>query len=117
MHPSLTRGKVKLSLLRDIGWRDWDPIGLLGTKEYWSDHPEFANEYDSYLLQVVTRFSYHSSVDDVAAYLDQISTEHMGLGQSHAASRAAALRTATAIKTYLDEIGANVTVECDQSRS
>lgn len=45
--------KTKLSRLRDIGWSKWDPIGLLGDGQKWDDEDcqQFADEYDSYLLQ------------------------------------------------------------------
>ena len=41
----------KLSSLRDIGWNEWDPIGLLAAGEVWNQKP-FADEYDTYLLEV-----------------------------------------------------------------
>ena len=37
---------VKLSALRDIGWREWDPIGL---GPDWGEHAA-ADECDAYLL-------------------------------------------------------------------
>jgi len=36
---------LKLSRLRDIGWREWDPIGLLPQGDAWESYPEFADEY------------------------------------------------------------------------
>lgn len=47
LHP-----KVKLAQLRAIGWRLWDPIGLLRADGAVDE--ACADEYDSYLLHVVS---------------------------------------------------------------
>ena len=44
-----------LSRLRDIGWKEWDPIGLLAAGEAWDQKP-FADEYDDYLRKVAADF-------------------------------------------------------------
>ncbi len=41
---------IELSVLRDIGWNEWDPIGLLAPGQTW-DHEPFADEFDGYLLK------------------------------------------------------------------
>ena len=42
---------MALSRLRDVGWKEWDPIGLLAAGEAWDQKP-FADEYDDYLRKV-----------------------------------------------------------------
>jgi hypothetical protein len=88
---------IELSRLREIGWREWDPIGLAG-----SGCPP--DEYDRYLLQVVNRLRRGDSVREVADYLDNIGAEWMGLGPSTAASRVSAETTVLQIKGYLDTL-------------
>jgi len=93
---------LKLSRLRDIGWTEWDPIGLLPAGDVWDDHPEFASEYDSYLIRAASELRRGWSVWDAAEYLLSISSEHMGMGlRPEFAARAEA--TAMAIKAYVDE--------------
>lgn len=76
------RPKLKLSRLRDIGWSIWDPIGLLGSEQSWGDEDclSFADEYDSYMMQAAGQLRRGVADADVAKYLVQIETEHMGLG-------------------------------------
>jgi hypothetical protein len=93
---------LKLSCLRDIGWTEWDPIGLLPAGHLWEDYPEFADEYDRYLLEVVSRLRRDWSVSDAAAYLLWVASEHMGLGKRAQQTNAEA--TAKAIKAYLDTV-------------
>ena len=88
---------IELERLREIGWQEWDPIGLRG-----SDCPP--DEYDSYLLQVVSQLRRGASVKEAAEYLDRIGAEDMGLGSSTKASSAAAVQAVTSIKDYLDAI-------------
>jgi hypothetical protein len=86
--------KVELSRLREIGWKDWDPIGL-------ADSSCPRDEYDAYLLQAVGRLRQGQTIDQVAEYLDEMASINMGLGPSTPASRAASARTATLIAEYL----------------
>ena len=72
----MTGPKFKLSRLREIGWTRWDPIGLCGT----DGQPD--DEYDSYLLQAAGRLWNGVSQEEVADYLANIETDHMGLGDS-----------------------------------
>ena len=77
----------------------WDPIGLAdGNGRYDAD---CANEYDSYLLQVVSQLCDGSSRDQAAAYLVGVATEHMGLDD---ADLTAAAATANAIASYLTSL-------------
>ena len=70
------RPNFKLSRLREIGWARWDPIGLRGT----AGQPD--DEYDSYLLQAAGRLWNGASQQDIADYLVNIETEHMGLSDA-----------------------------------
>ncbi|MEL6365616.1 MAG: hypothetical protein AAFR11_12340 [Pseudomonadota bacterium] len=84
MVESVKPKQVKLSLLRDIGWKFWDPIGLAEDGQNWENWP-YADEYDAYLL----RASYLLRADRVteaAEYLLQIESGHMGLGVREGAS-------------------------------
>jgi len=85
---------IELDRLREIGWREWDPIGLVD-----SSCPR--DEYDSYLLQAVSRLRQGQTIDEVTNYLEKMAAEHMGLGASTPFSRAASERTATLIDRYL----------------
>jgi len=78
-----SRPKIKLSRLRDIGWSLWDPIGLLPNSETWTskENSDFADEYDSYLLQAAGQLKQGVSDADVIDYLIKIETEYMGLGE------------------------------------
>lgn len=79
-----------LPALRAIGFGLWDPIGLNGDREVWSDSP-FGDEYDRYLLEVAARFLAGETDDHLAIYLCEIESVHMGLGISDTtASRASA---------------------------
>jgi hypothetical protein len=95
---------LKLSRLRDIGWREWDPIGLLPQGDAWESYPEFADEYDRYLLEAASRLRRDWSISDAADYFMLIASERMGLGPPRNSSpRNRAEATAKAIKAYVDE--------------
>ena len=95
-----TGPEVRLSRLRDIGFRDWDPIGILAAGEPWQDHPA-ADEYDRYLLELVGRLVRGAGDAEAVDFLIGIESGHMGLGTSAtAADRAAA--TVRSIRDYLD---------------
>jgi len=98
-HPPL-----KLSRLRDIGFKEWDPIGILSPGESWGHHPA-ADEYDHYLLHAANRLRRDWSVSDAADYLTWVKSEHTGLGHPDDPSeRSRAAATAKAIKAYVDEL-------------
>jgi len=95
---------IELERLRDIGWQEWDPIGL---RE--SDCPR--DEYDSYLLEVASRLTSGASVEDAAASLDLVRAEFMRLDLSTQASRAASVQTVVSIKAYLDTLPPSIIAE------
>lgn len=99
-----SRPPLKLSRLRDIGWKHWDPIGLLPEQGTWENHPEFSDEYDRYLFHAASKLRRDWSITDAVDYLMFIANEHMGLGPpSSPLARTRAEATAKAIKAYLDE--------------
>ncbi|SFJ18295.1 hypothetical protein SAMN05216304_105176 [Bosea sp. OK403] len=85
--------------LREIGWRNWDPIGLLAAGEQWHEK-SFADEYDDYLRKVAADFRAGGSLAQAVEYLLRIEREHMVLGvRSGQEKRAEA--TAQAIQLYV----------------
>ena len=107
--PLTARPKIRLSRLRDIGWSLWDPIGLLEPGQKWDDEDclPFADEYDGYLMQVAGQLRRGVPDANVAKYLVQIETEHMGLGPGRGVLQraervVAAIRADKEIWTYPD---------------
>ena len=70
---------LQLSILRDIGWTAWDPIGLLPPGQKW-DHQPFADEYDSYLLKAAGDLRRQVPLDEVVVDLLRIERDTMGRG-------------------------------------
>jgi hypothetical protein len=94
-----TYPKIKLSEIRRIGWRDWDPIGLSDGSEF---GPEYcAGEYDRYLLHVVSMITRGGSRADAVTYLCEIANDHMGLSEIDSE---AAQRTVDEIAKYLNAL-------------
>jgi hypothetical protein len=86
--------KALLLDLREIGWSEWDPIGLSRDRLHCED------EYDSYLLAASGKLSSGIPMDRVVAYLVGIESVHMGMpGSATAHSRAT--RTARRIADFL----------------
>jgi len=50
----------------------WDPIGVSGT-------PQARNEYDMYVLSVVSLLENRASASDIAKHLNSIAVDQMGL--------------------------------------
>ena len=99
----MTKNPFKLSRLRDIGWEQWDPIGLLGDGEAW-EGTSFADEYDTYLLRAASMLRHGQSDQDVAAYLSSIETEHMGLsGIGSTSSSERCLPVVVALRRYVED--------------
>jgi hypothetical protein len=73
------RAKIRLSRLRDIGWRCWDPIALGGPNGDWANSAA-ADEYDGYLLKVALMVRQNEGDDAAAQHLVWGESEHMGLG-------------------------------------
>jgi hypothetical protein len=75
----MPRPAVKLSALREIGWEVWDPIGIRDlVSEDCAQGP--ADEYDGYLIAAFGMAQSGQSATDIAGYLADIASRHMGLG-------------------------------------
>lgn len=94
--------QIRLSVLRDIGWKLWDPIGLGSPGGGWPEH--CADEYDRYLLHLVGMLNQGKSPEEAADYLEWVRSEYMGLGPSNTLARNACVATAQAIITYLQAL-------------
>jgi hypothetical protein len=80
--------RIRLSRLREIGWRHWDPIGL-GAED----------EYDTYLLKAAGMVRRGSTDQEAIDYLVAIESEHIGLGVRDD-TRTRAEATVKAIREY-----------------
>jgi hypothetical protein len=81
-------------LVRQILLNDWDPIGV-------RDEPAASDEYDRYADRAyVMLMDERATVETIAAYVDMIASERMGLGRNqrgteisrHVAEKLAVLR-------------------------
>ena len=96
--------EVKLSRLREIGWSFWDPIGLREISDSeWQDGGGCADEYDGYLLQVVSRLMRGECPAEVSAYLEDTEVGHIGLTRKPSTS-SRAKATVEAISNYLSSL-------------
>jgi hypothetical protein len=93
---------IKLSILRDIGWKEWDPIGLLAPGQKW-DHEPFADEYDGYLLKAAGDLRRKVPLEEVVRYLLRIEREGIGLGV-HSGQTERAEATVRLIQSYITEL-------------
>lgn len=93
--------QLQLFRLRDIGWTEWDPIGLRHS-EGWEADPS-ADEYDSYLVEVAGALIRGVSPAQVIDRLVWVESEHMGLGLTDT-TRARAVRTVERIGEYIEEL-------------
>jgi hypothetical protein len=91
--------KIKLSRLREIGWKHWDPIGLANSDGTWDE--ACADEYDGYLLHIVSLLRDGKPVEEAIAYLDWASSENMALGDQGGRSHLASTATVEAVLSYL----------------
>ena len=91
--------KIKLSEIRRIGWRDWDPLGLSDGSKF--GHPDYADEYDGALLQVVQILTRGGSRSEATAYLLSVASDDMG---RRLVDVTAAQKTVDAIAGYLKEL-------------
>lgn len=93
--------EIQLARLRQIGWDEWDPIGIRQINDTdWRTGA--ADEYDAYLLDVAHMLDQGKSSDEAVEYLDMIFSEHMGLGQVTDLSHCASVRTVSEINRYLE---------------
>ena len=97
-----SRPAVKLSVLRDIGWGQWDPIGLNEIEGGWQGS-NAANEYDGYLLHVAAALQCGEQDSALVDYLIDIETRHMG-ASSAPSTETRAEATVDAIRRYMESI-------------
>jgi hypothetical protein len=83
--------------LRELGWKHWDPIGLIKDRMHCDD------EYDRYMKQAYQMSLQGASVEIMAEYLEHIETEYIGL-QVQDDTKTRAFQTATALKNYASAI-------------
>ena len=70
------RSRRNRARVRELFWRDWDPIGVNGL-----GGPD--DEYNGYADKAYVMLMYEGrSAGEIADYLYYISSEHMGLGKS-----------------------------------
>ena len=87
--------RIRLSRLRDIGWRCWDPIGL-GASGDW-EKSVAGGEYDDHLLKVARMVRHNESDEACAQYLVWAESEKLRLG-ARADARSRADATIAAIR-------------------
>lgn len=100
-----SRIRVRLSRLRDIGWAEWDPIGLK-RPEGWGGDPA-ADEYDGYLLEAAAILINGGAPAQAIERLVWAEAEHMGAGVTETTHLRAA-RTVELICAYVDELRRDV---------
>jgi len=93
---------IKLSVLRDIGWGNWDPIGLSGSEGGWR-RSHAADEYDRHMRRVADGLQNGESVEALVDYLVSIETRHMGLAETPA-TRMRAIATVSKLGEHLASI-------------
>lgn len=93
---------VKLSILRDIGFAEWDPIGVQDENGDW-EGSDAADEYDRYLLHVAVSLQRGEPETNLVDYLVWVETEHMGIGVN-ATAEPRAVTTVEAIKDYVQSL-------------
>jgi len=93
---------IKLSVLRDIGWAQWDPVGLSGSEGGWR-RSHAADEYDRYMRRVVEGLQTGDSDKALVDYLVSIETRHMGLTETPGA-RTRAQATVSTLREHLASI-------------
>lgn len=71
---------IQISELREIGWREWDPIGIWQfADDAWQNGA--ADEYDSYLAEVARGLRAGWTMDEAVEYLVGIECEHIGFSE------------------------------------
>ncbi|WP_246206982.1 hypothetical protein [Methylocystis heyeri] len=75
--------KLELGRLRQIGWDEWDPIGIRSIDDRSWRGPA-ADEYDAYLLHAASLLLGGAEKKRAVEYLDMIASEHIGLGRTEA---------------------------------
>ncbi len=88
---------IELSVLRDIGWEYWDPIGLLD-EESIAEKTNFDSEYDNYLMQAASMLWCGKPQNAVVEYLVDIEQNYIEMPNR---GSDAAILTVAKISDYL----------------
>jgi hypothetical protein len=96
------RSSGNLSILRDIAWREWDPIGLNGSDGGWR-HSDAADEYDRYVLRVAGGLQSGEPKHTLVDYLVNIETAYMGLPDT----RSTRTRAEATVRAMHEHVGSN----------
>ena len=88
------RPKIRLEPLREIGFRDWSPVGA-GVP---------LDEYDTYLLRAAGQIVNGKADDAIADYLVSVEVNQMGLDPAPDVHERA-LVVASAIRAYVQTLG------------
>ena len=72
-----------LEAVKVLLWEQWDPIGVNAIGDA-------RDEYDSYAFSVWQMLLRNASVEDIAAYLSDLETGHIGLSSDSGRARAVA---------------------------
>lgn len=93
--------RAKLQILRAIGWKHWDPIGIGALDEMtdWENHPA-VDEYNGYLLRVAGMLMSDSTIEMAVEYLEWVEASQMGL-RKETNSHQRAETTVKMIKAYV----------------
>jgi len=86
---------ISLNSLRQFGWDLWDPIGLKDT-----DCPR--DEYDTYLLNLVSLLRDGTTTVEAIEYLIDMETRYIGM-PPRADNGARAERLVWAVQTYMKD--------------
>ena len=82
---SMALYKKLVAPVREVLFRQWDPIGVATDPNWPSD------EYDSYIPGVIGFLQRRATAEELATYLDQITYGRMGMAPVRGRSRAAAV--------------------------
>lgn len=94
------RSSMRLSILRDIAWREWDPVGLNGSDGGWR-RSDAADEYDRYMRRVAGGLQSGEPKHVLVDYLVNIAIAHMGQPNTSSA-RTRAEATVDAMHEYVE---------------
>lgn len=89
-------------MLRDVGWDQWDPIGLNGSEGGWR-RSHAADEYDRYMRRVADGLRSGDADESLVDYLVSIETAHMGLTETPS-TRVRAEAAVDAVREHLARI-------------
>lgn len=95
---------IQLCHLREIGWREWNPLDLPPPEENAWRRVNIA-EYDNHLLHAVCLLKKGGTVVEAAAYLENAAKQYQAEDAPSSGERKSAERTARALLDYLGSDG------------